>query len=490
MTLADAIVRPFSRWNLEPYGDEPAHGYFARLVASEQHNSARRYAVELGLNGRDVVPGELLATVMQLPLPEEWRDRLLHATPTMSGGGVVMGGQRFHKRQWSATRRRYCPGCIAEAAYHRCWWDLSSVRVCPFHGVPIRDAAPGGKVLRFWWPHFDADADGNHLGASHGRLPDRSGLESYLVGRMGMGFGPRISSPSLDRFDAGDAIRFCEEVGARLAGTPDPAAGYDLCWRGLSQLSSHLTEWLGREVPETERRRGYVVAFGTPDAGGKPRFRASDIMQSVMKKTLAAMNSPVPRMLTEKDFEAADVGIEALAQRLGVYRRAVTETAGLLGILPQREWYRARVLFTPDEALAIEHAVGGAVSFQEATVLLKLPRLELTSLVKAGLLNPVRGLRRGQRRSVLLFEITGLIEKLRTSIPEAGTAPSISIRTLARRLDVQFGEVAAQAALGRLKGVWRLPGTTGFEGLRVPGQRKKRKDAVIGPIRMSIGSQS
>ncbi len=48
MLIDNALARPFSRWDLDLGEGEPAHGYFARLVANEGHNSVRIYANEIG----------------------------------------------------------------------------------------------------------------------------------------------------------------------------------------------------------------------------------------------------------------------------------------------------------------------------------------------------------------------------------------------------------------------------------------------------------
>lgn len=45
----------FSTWETKPAPGEPGHGYFARLVRDEAHTSARVYANEIEIDGRNVV---------------------------------------------------------------------------------------------------------------------------------------------------------------------------------------------------------------------------------------------------------------------------------------------------------------------------------------------------------------------------------------------------------------------------------------------------
>src|SRR5665213_1509093 len=125
---------PLPNWD-EPRLDEPAHGYLVRLASLNHQKSAKVLAETFGLNGRDLKPKECLEFALSLPAKEN--HRLIRSTPIVTNKSVELMGESFKPRNWSVGRRFFCPACLAEDGYHRCYWDLTAFRRCPFHEIPI-----------------------------------------------------------------------------------------------------------------------------------------------------------------------------------------------------------------------------------------------------------------------------------------------------------------------------------------------------------------
>ena len=99
MTVAiDIRTTPFSRWDIENQPDEPAYGYYARLVANEGHESIRRYSNGIDVDARYINAERMLNVLLRLPLSDERKVRLLHATPIRDDEGYLLGGQRFNPK--------------------------------------------------------------------------------------------------------------------------------------------------------------------------------------------------------------------------------------------------------------------------------------------------------------------------------------------------------------------------------------------------------
>src|ERR1700730_6882943 len=173
---------PLPNWD-KPRLDEPAHGYFVRLTGLNNQLSASVVASSFGLNGRDLQPAECLDFAMSFPI--EGKERLLSATPTVNNATVKMFGETFRRRDWSIDRRYFCPGCLAEDAYHRSYWDIVVFRHCPFHDQPLRYVDTSGHVVPWWSPSFEGSPFGKPIAQSHKRVSSVGpSIEAYTLGRL------------------------------------------------------------------------------------------------------------------------------------------------------------------------------------------------------------------------------------------------------------------------------------------------------------------
>jgi hypothetical protein len=207
----DIRTAPFSRWNVENAPEEPAHGYFARLVVAEGHSSVTRYADGIDVDTRYTHPETLLDVLLKLPLSEERKARLRNATPRRDGEGVWLAGQRFNVTDLSFSSRRWCPGCLHESAHHRAWWDIVAITECPFHCQPLHDQDEMSNPVRWWWPVMHMSPRGVMLSKQMARIEASQTFEAYVIGRLG--FGPLVVAPLLDQSDLGTVIDVCQIVG-------------------------------------------------------------------------------------------------------------------------------------------------------------------------------------------------------------------------------------------------------------------------------------
>ncbi|WP_353682763.1 TniQ family protein [Mesorhizobium sp.] len=206
---SSANLPSIPRWGLEPYEDEPAHGFFLRLAALNGQQSIPAYAMSLGLNGRNIDPQQMLQFCEQLPIAGI--ERLRKATPRIVKQSAYLRGEHLRMgRDWSIRRGRYCPECVREESYHRFWFDLAVVRVCPTHRLALI-SRPGGMKLA--WEDPSPLAPLESVGQNS---PDENSVgakwSEYVLGRLGA--WPVSSQPLLDVMPLLDVVYLCNAIGA------------------------------------------------------------------------------------------------------------------------------------------------------------------------------------------------------------------------------------------------------------------------------------
>ena len=192
MLIENALARPFSKWNIQLGEGEPAYGYFARLVANEDHTSARVYANEVGLKGRNFVPEELLSAINRLSLSPQMMSDVERWTPIRDGNFYRFGAETARLKHVSFTTRRWCRSCLTEAAHHRIWWDFTCYEVCPKHHEQLVSQTELGEVIRWYWPFFDLGPKGDSLvGGDRQKVDSEPNLESFIEDRL-LGLSNRL----------------------------------------------------------------------------------------------------------------------------------------------------------------------------------------------------------------------------------------------------------------------------------------------------------
>jgi hypothetical protein len=151
-------------------------------------------------------------------------DELAFDTAVVSPRSVLLRGECLRRRQWSVhAGRSACPECLAGDAsgvpfdplprsWHRAWWDVRVLTVCPAHGAVLL------KCCRYCGAQFDfrstsvAKCPNGHAirGQSPRHVKNFAG-DAYVVARLGG--APRIRNEFLDGGHLADAIEALELVG-------------------------------------------------------------------------------------------------------------------------------------------------------------------------------------------------------------------------------------------------------------------------------------
>jgi hypothetical protein len=134
VTTTPRKLKPFPL-RVKHYRDEPAHALLLRTAA---HNGTSRFSPVFKrcgvLFGRSVqlVDQDLVARLCSVD-----PDELSYGSIVHGDDGVSVLGQQLRHEHVGGWWRRWCPHCLAEAPYHRVWWDIAFITTCPTHGVEL-----------------------------------------------------------------------------------------------------------------------------------------------------------------------------------------------------------------------------------------------------------------------------------------------------------------------------------------------------------------
>jgi len=391
---------PLPNWD-KPRHDEPAHGFFVRLAGLNNQLSASVVASSFGLNGRDLQPSECLDFAMSFPIAN--KERLLSATPTVNTATVTMFGETFRRRDWSIDRRYFCPGCLAEDAYHRAYWDLVMFRHCPFHNQPLRCVDLSGHKVPWWSPSFEYSPFGNSI-IEHGNRVDlpQPTAEAYVLGRLGL--TDTLVVPLLDELPtlAGvlPAIEFAGKLVlggfretrpslASLGKDSVTRAGFDLLQKGndaiVQTLENLATDSSARG---TRRDRGLEFLFGWAYRAAKDSSIYGTIFTDRMVEVAALREGHTRSVRKLKDVKRRIklTDVTDLSQEFGVTEERIRRIAGLLGISKcQSESFKRYVAFSVDEVRLIRRTLLEFIDRDGAAKLLDIPRPFFDCIVHRGL---------------------------------------------------------------------------------------------------------
>lgn len=408
---------PLPAWDA-PRPGEPAHGFVVRHVGLNGRASVRTTLIGHGLNGRSIRPDECLEFALSLPFRD--REALVHATPVVSADRVAVMGQVVRRRQWQIERRRFCPACLAEDAYHRAWWDLLAFRRCPHHDIDLVDRDAGGRPVPWWFPSFERSPSGHALGRPG--LPRRESPtpspEAYVLGRLGAAGSVRV--PFLDGMTtlghALDAIRLLGRVA--LWGTDAARPTNDREADGDAARAGYAVAVGGEEALLTLFHR--VADARTSGKSGRTKrscfgWIAEDVWGQEQGDHIDALDRILDRVMLERNLPDAGPGrpspdgdwitLPRLAEELALPVGALRRASCALGIhaVPQKGMRNRYLAFGPEEARRIRDAVVSTVDRDAAASMLGLSRACVGALASIGLLRPVPGI--DGRKGLNRFEV-------------------------------------------------------------------------------------
>ena len=462
MSIDFKLARPFSRWRLKPEIGEPSYSYFAREVADEGHDSLRVYANEIGLDGRDINPEQLLQSLERLPLDQAFKDRLRNATPILKEGFYSLGPERLRQKQVSFQYRRFCPKCLCESPFHRVWWDIVDLYACPVHEVRLVTDVQG-KRMNWSWPHFDYSPAGYPLAkVSVAPVPTNSlRFHSFVVTRLASGEREDGQLRRYDLFDIIDGANFISrwmESGDRAKLLPPTGAdvefGFSVLQLSESELRTFFRDWFITNVPEKKRREGFHASV--PGFAGYWRARPDSSLrtyiETVLFEVFARVGTLSRKFARYHPSERGERTLLEASRELGLPHKGVSKFVKQLGLLPNEKWNGDALSFNDVTFQALKEAINDLIPSTETWDITGLPAHEFRKLINAGKIQEFLGLpvdgKRGGRVSV--DAVNSLIQKLMTSVQQKPRRGMMTFFSYAKHLGVSQGDLALRIVEGNL----------------------------------------
>jgi hypothetical protein len=394
---------PLPNWD-EPRLDEPAHGYLVRLASLNHQKSAKVLAETFGLNGRDLQPKECLD--LALSLPAKHKERLIRATPTVTSKSVELMGEVFKSRDWSVSRRFFCPACLAGDGYHRCYWDLAAFRRCPFHEIPIVCEDSAGRPMPWWCPSFSHSPHGNEI--IRRGIPKRERLrpsiETYILGRLGIAeplsvpilddlktMGDRLSAMRFIGRVALDGLRSKTSVIESVDNAEDEAVlrvGFSEILKGEVGLRDAFERLANAAPPHGDRRSHSLKSiFGWSYPCATQSFgEFGDRCAQIMLSVAAERGELSVKRYALLDKNARWTTMADIAQEFSVTRACVRQIAEKLSVIDQTGIDRRIVVFDSNEANIVRITIANLVDRDGASALLNISRSFFDGMVRENLI--------------------------------------------------------------------------------------------------------
>ncbi|MEH2700163.1 hypothetical protein GFL93_09730 [Rhizobium leguminosarum bv. viciae] len=442
---------PFSRWRLRPEQGEPSYSYFARLVADEGHASLKVYATEIGINGRNIVPEEMLETLLKLPLAAAEHERLRMSTPILRDGIYRIGNERVRPRQLSFKYRRYCPHCIADRPYHRIHWDIAVASHCPIHGTRLIDLVDG-KKLGWWWPHFDVSPEGETLSDRRKVEPEQSRpFHEMLRSRLEVGQREQGPTAECELHDIIDPARFFGRYikgGQALHPRDNPIgdieAGFNLLTIPHADRVTWFATWYETVIGTEERRRGYFASTPTTSKadGGRADNPLWDALEVAQQEGFAQVGT-LGRKRTRRHANRSEMTLLEASRVLKVPPKALSKFIRKLGLLPDARWNGDALSIDPATFRTLKATIDDLITLPQTVAITGIPGHEFRPVAKAGFVQeftglPIKGVK-GPK--YLTTEVASVVERLRSLTNVMPSAETKTLLGYARKSHVSSRDV-------------------------------------------------
>jgi hypothetical protein len=471
MSAADfRIQRPFSKWKVRPLPGEGASSYFVRLVRDQGHPSPTTYAQAIGLPASNLGARQLLGALASLPISAEEKSSLERWTPISDGAGVSLDGIFFPNRLLSAFNHRHCPECIAEAPFHRAWWNLVGFETCPKHMAPLTrwTAEP---AHRFWPPFYGPSKPSASAEISSNSInPHR--FESYLLGRLGVvaDFGP--PRPLLDENPLDDVIWYAGGVGRLLnnprrsrrppKGANDHQRGFEAICLDHQHLVEAFSRWLvvNNTAADLQQASNHTLGWGNALVQIKSYSRDNSVLGREVALAQALACSKVGKVGSQhrgyKGLDAWPISSKRVGVLLGVTEGGIRVLASKIG--------RNGRSFDREDLDEMEALLGRTCSSSEALRALACSESQLRVLTSKGIVGRIY-IKKSRRYWIFKDDLDALVEKL-DGLPLA-LGDEVDIEEFARRNAISASTVMIAFVRGKYQGR-RSPPHSGFRKLRLP----------------------
>jgi hypothetical protein len=122
--------------HIVPKADEPILGYLQRVCEENAIPNTGSLLMAAGL--RPETPTKkaaFLGDLAELVAVPQWK--LEAMSYTGHAGTTIFFGSAIWDELVMTRQRRICTRCIAQDGYHKAFWDISVVSVCPIHRTPF-----------------------------------------------------------------------------------------------------------------------------------------------------------------------------------------------------------------------------------------------------------------------------------------------------------------------------------------------------------------
>jgi hypothetical protein len=451
---------PFSQWRLRPELGEPSYGYFARLVADEGHSSTKIYATEIGINGRNFVPEEMLHVLQQLPLSALEHERLRDATPLLRDGIYHIGQERVRAKQLSIRQRRFCPHCLADGPYHRVQWDIVVASHCPIHGTRLIDRLDG-KKLGWWWPNFDVSPEGETLiDRRQVKVEIRLPFHEMLRSRLELGEREEGPTAEFELFEMIEPARFFgrysragQLVHPRENPVGDIEGGFALLTIPHSERVSWFAAWYETVIDLQTRRRGYAAS--TPSVtkvdGGRADNRLWEAMEQAQQEGFAQVGT-LGRKRTRRHAERSDRTLLEASRELKVPPKALSKFIRKLGLLPDAKWNGDALSIDTATFHMLKATIDDLITLPQTVAITGIPGHEFRLLAAAGFVRefshmPVGGVNGPRYQSKHVRDIVAHLLGMNSQM---ANDQSETLHSHAKRRGMKQGQVLVSIMNGEL----------------------------------------
>ncbi|NLS04314.1 hypothetical protein HGP14_13210 [Rhizobium sp. P32RR-XVIII] len=474
------LARPFSRWKLRPVQGEAATSYFARLVREQAATAPATYAHALGLRSGKSHAADVLKSVTSLPISESERAGLLHWTPVAQKKGLCYGGNLINENTFKVSRRLHCASCVAEAAYHRSWWNLNGFETCPFHrevlfAVPDFEYRAGN-----WPPTYEGPPPPS--GYDHrARQAEDGQFETYLLQRLGL--LSQGAAPLLDLCPLSDVIWYCGMLGRALrnpvAGNRprrrpgDYQAGFEALRFDREVLAVAIGEWVKTykddiKAVTSEEMLGWTALINTGRNAAYTRTLPLLGQEIVLAQTIACRRTgivgnrrligsrvriwPIPRAQAARDLHVTETGMQLLERQAGLPPKTKFFWRKQFEILGEARR-------TAQDASAVAKRLG-------------CQRGDVEALRRARVLFPILAARGSTTLVYLPAAVDEMLAKVRTS---DGAESGVTLDAYARGAAITRHEAILKLVKGRILAVGPSASNIRFDTVRVQSPRSARR---------------
>ena len=458
---------PFLKWDLPLEWEESVIGYFERTLERNGETSVERFNYFNDLPSQAVSPEQKLEILLRHPLGDDLKSRLSNATLRVSeerthNGKVfyTLRGQKLITSDLAMHRRRWCPACLEEKSYRRLWFDLVSIKTCPYHkGVALTNRDVHGNLVPWYRTSFGGVDTQRRTSWPSNELEEGT-LGRYILGRLGC--EPPVAVPILGDLRLTTAIWACETIGVLVSRprtqisslTVKPGegdVGFEVLRSGPGYTAQRLRDWmfdyLSPEEREMSTTKIFTWAYGR--ANSPPMYEFGPYLMSAFHHANSLMRRNVTGVVTDENVGGERLRLQDVAAQMQISYRDMQRVARDLGFLEPQTKRRRTILGS--QAIVIRNYVDALCPTGEFCRMTGLPREAGKHLIRVGMVTGYLGAVGGvngpwfDRRS-----IEALLAKLR-ALPQTRNRRHGFAFTAFSRKHLPPGQLAEQVLKGERK---------------------------------------